>query len=563
MRGLEPAFGVFEGPEIAIGLCLFMIAVAFCVFVWMFVKVKLVRRRLDKSTKFIKKHNESYPAFKKVFREISDEINGLKPLRHSWQEFKETLVIEEGSDDVPVGNSIRPQQYLNVHAVEASGKSFRLLQSLPNYFVGFGLLFTFIGLVAAIYFASQGVASGNVDQAQESLRKLLNAATFKFLTSITGLGASIVLSFTYRIQIQSLQHSFDKMCEALERGMVFATPETIATKQLSELKEQTAQLKRFNTDFAVEVGKVLEEQFSQTLQTNLADALKPLSEALDGMAGNFGKMNQDAISDMTKSFGEDLKGAAGKEMDALVNALDNIQGALGNVVNQIDQTSSEFGSRMASSAGRVEELLGAAGQSIKEQTSSAANDFADKMQASSSELAETLTPLSNQIGRFESAISGMETKMADQREAFADVSESVRGITGDVATTIRDLRSATQPLVNVADKIASAAQDVGGAGEAITQSHEQLRLLAASIVKTSEQMQEAWLDYKSRFENVDKSFAGSIDQLITGADAYREHVESFVSGLDRELNKAVRTLGGGIEGLKESIEDLVDSRNQK
>jgi len=244
-------------------------------------------------------------------------------------------------------------------------------------------------------------------------------------------------------------------------------------------------------------------------------------------------------------------------------ALDNIQGALGDVVNQINQTSSEFGARMADSAERVEELLGAAGQSIKEQTSGAASAFADKMQTSSSELAETLTPLSNQIGRFEAVINGMEAKMVDQREAFADVSESVRGITSDIVTTISDLHSATQPMANVADKIASAAQDVGGAGEAIGQSHEQLRLLVTSISETSQLMQEAWQDYQSRFENVDKSFAGSIDQLITGADAYREHVESFVSGLDRELDKAVRTLHGGIESLNESIEELVDRHESK
>jgi DNA anti-recombination protein RmuC len=475
------------------------------------------------------------------------------------REFSETLVHEEDDDNTPIRNSIRPQHYLNVHAVEAHGKSFRLLQAMPNYFVGVGLLFTFLGLVAAIYFAKDGVASSDVKAAQESLKNLLNAATFKFLTSIAGLGSSIVLSFLYRTQIQSLQHSFDKLCQALERGMVFVTPEMIATSQLFELEKQTSELKKFNTDFAIEVGKVLEERFSQALQTNLAEALKPLGDALDGMAGNFGKMNQEAISEMTKSFGEDLKGAAGQEMDALVSALDNIQGALGNVVSQIDKTSFEFGSRMADSVGRLEDFLGAAGQSIKEQTSSAATVFADKMQASSSELAETLTPLSNQIGRFEAAINSMETKMADQRDAFADVAESVRKITGDIATIINGLRSATQPMANVADKIASAVHDVSGAGESIAQSHDRLRLLASQISDTSARMQEAWLDYQSRFEGVDKSLAGSIEQLMAGADAYRRHVESFVKGLDENLDKAVRTLHSGIESLNDSIDEFADA----
>lgn len=556
-------FGLFKHSETAIALFLVMLVVAVGVGVWMYLKASRIRRRLNKTTTFIKLHNESYPAFKKAFDEISEKLNDHDILRHSWREFSETLVHEDDDVSMPIGNSIRPQHYLNVHAIEAHGKSFRLLQAMPNYFVGLGLIFTFLGLVAAIYFAKDGVASSDVKAAQESLQNLLNAATFKFLTSIAGLGSSIALSFLYRNQIQSLQHSFDKLCQALERGMVFATPETIATRQLFELREQTAELKKFNTDFAIEVGKVLEERFSQTLQTNLAEALKPLGDALDGMAGNFGKMNQDAISEMTKSFGEDLKGAAGKEMDALVSALDNIQGALGNVVSQIDQTSSEFGARIMDSAGSLEDLLGAAGQNIKEHTSSAATAFADKMQASSSELAETLAPLSNQIGRFEAVVNGMETKMADQRAAFADVAESVRKITDNVATTINDLHSASQPMANVADKIASAAHDVSGAGESIAQSHEQLRLLVSQISETSALMQEAWLDYQSRFEGVDKSLAGSIEQLITGADAYQKHVESFVKGLDENLDKAVRTLHSGIESLNGSIEDLADANAKK
>ena len=73
-------------------------------------------------------------------------------------------------------------------------------------------------------------------------------------------------------------------------------------------------------------------------------------------------------------------------------------------------------------------------------------------------------------------------------------------------------------------------------------------------------MKSAWADYQSRFEEVDKSLAGAIEQLVTGADAYREHVQSFVSGLDRELDKAVRLLGGGINTLKDTIDELIEVR---
>ena len=136
---------------------------------------------------------------------------------------------------------------------------------LPNYFVGAGLLLTFIGLVAAIFFASQGVASGSVEEAKTALQNLLHAATFKFMTSIAGLGVSILLSISYRSSIQFLERRFDKLCEAIEKGVLFATRESIAFEQLQELSEHTAQLKRLNTDFAIEVGKVLEERLRDSM----------------------------------------------------------------------------------------------------------------------------------------------------------------------------------------------------------------------------------------------------------------------------------------------------------
>jgi hypothetical protein len=104
---------------------------------------------------------------------------------------------------------------------------------LPNYFVGFGLLFTFLGIVAALYFASSGV-TGTIDKAQHALGDLLNAATFKFLASIARLVCSIAFSLLYRWRIRAIDRAFDQLCAQLERLMSFIAPEQLAAKQLRQ-----------------------------------------------------------------------------------------------------------------------------------------------------------------------------------------------------------------------------------------------------------------------------------------------------------------------------------------
>jgi methyl-accepting chemotaxis protein len=559
MDQLKPLFTLFEGPELAIGLAIVLLVAGGVVWVLMVARILPIWVRLVSLTRYVRPHQETYAKFRAVFPEFGERLQKLKFLRHGWLEFSETLVIRDDPDE-PILNTARPQLYINVQAVESSGTSLRLFQALPNYFVGFGLLFTFLGLVAAIYFASEGVASKDVDKAQESLGNLLHAATFKFLTSIAGLGVSIILSFSYRVLVQSLQLQFDKLCEAMEKGMLFATRESIAFGQLEELKEQTAQLKRFNTDFAIEVGKVLEERIRDSMSESLAQALKPMSAALERFSSNVGEMNQEALADMTKAFGDDLKAAAGDEMNALIITLDDIKGALGSVVAEIDRTSTGLGARVDQSATKMEELLGAAGERLRETASGAGDAFAKKLEGASTDLGDKLQPLADQLGRFQSIVDGLDAKMQAQRNAFEDVAQSVRDITGGVRTTIEELSAATSPMARVAERLAAAARDMSAAGTAVSDSQQELRALADTLGETARSTQTVWQDYQSRFEGVDRSLAGAVGQLVAGADAYREHVQSFVSELDQQLDKAVRSLRVGIEGLQDSIEELIDRK---
>ena len=285
MNSLTPAFEVFAGPEIAIGISLILLCLAALVFLLMVVRFAPLWFQVGKLTKLVDRINSDYPKFKIAYPEIDEKIRKHKFLRHAWREYTETLVLHGEDPDKPVRNTIRPQHYINLEAAEVSGRGIRNFHALPNYFVGVGLLSTFIGLVTAIKFASEGVASGDVNEAQESLGKLLNAATFKFMTSIAGLGASLFLSFSYRSFTQVLQRKFDELCESLEKGILFATQESIAYEQLLELSEQTSQLKRFNTDFAIEVGEVLEDRLRGSMTKSLEEALKPLVGTMERMVG--------------------------------------------------------------------------------------------------------------------------------------------------------------------------------------------------------------------------------------------------------------------------------------
>ena len=68
------------------------------------------------------------------------------------------------------------------------------IRALPGYFTSVGLILTFVGLVVALYFAAKGFRTGDMAEARAAIVQLLNAASFKFLTSVSALVSALLVS---------------------------------------------------------------------------------------------------------------------------------------------------------------------------------------------------------------------------------------------------------------------------------------------------------------------------------------------------------------------------------
>ena len=211
--------------------------------------------------------------FAQRYEDFNQEIEDNAPLRHGWKQFRESLIIlPDGEDYAPtIRATHRPETYFHESSLVSSRLNLRFWQSVPNILVGVGLLFTFIGLIAALYFASEGVTAKNIHDTQRALGNLLHAATFKFVTSVAGLLSSLVFSWWEKHCLHNLQKALDEFCRLLEERLVFTTPEKLADDQIRETRRQTNQLERFNTDFAVSIAN--NRHYHKPQNTNLLRSL--------------------------------------------------------------------------------------------------------------------------------------------------------------------------------------------------------------------------------------------------------------------------------------------------
>lgn len=204
-----------------------------------------------------------------------------------WRAYALTIGVAPGTDEA-LGYSRRPHESFDDGLLVVAGVNLRLYRAVPNLLVGCGLLFTFVGLVGALYFGSRGIGAGDIAQAQHALHELLAAATFKFATSIAGLGSSLVYSWREKALLYRVQYRLARFCTALEERMVPITTASIVVRQLGELKAQQMEL-------WLQCGQLDPsgaDQMSTCLSLELGKAVAPLRETLAAAADRLGAVDQ-------------------------------------------------------------------------------------------------------------------------------------------------------------------------------------------------------------------------------------------------------------------------------
>lgn len=132
-------------------------------------------------------------------------------LAWAWKRYRKTLT-RDGAP--PIRSTQRPNTFFYSAVRPPTWLGF-----VANLFVAFGLLATFVGLVAALTFASEGMKAGDVTSMQDAVRDLLAAASSKFVTSIAGVGLSIILRLAEWLLSGDLRRHVDRLSAALELGV--------------------------------------------------------------------------------------------------------------------------------------------------------------------------------------------------------------------------------------------------------------------------------------------------------------------------------------------------------
>ncbi|MBF0460311.1 MAG: hypothetical protein HQL87_02850 [Magnetococcales bacterium] len=115
--------------------------------------------------------------------------------------------------------ALRP--LLTLENLLGTGFEKRYQQDIPNLLLGMGLLFTLIGLAAALFFMTQELQTDHMDAARQALDGLLRSAALKFLSSISGLCTASLFSWAVKRQRAQLARQLAVLCQRLDERLAY------------------------------------------------------------------------------------------------------------------------------------------------------------------------------------------------------------------------------------------------------------------------------------------------------------------------------------------------------
>jgi hypothetical protein len=193
---------IFNSPAAALVLCFLMVVLATVLFIFYYLRRILPTLRDLNAVCSQLRTIDPRLGNPLTASRVNEVMERHDRFRDSWHLYRATFA--EGAKG-GLESPYPPAQYFNLRMLERRGMRLRFFLGLPNDFVGLGLVFTFLGLVAGLYFASRSMMSADISEARTALTELLHAATFKFLTSIVGISISLVMSALQRMLMEKIQ----------------------------------------------------------------------------------------------------------------------------------------------------------------------------------------------------------------------------------------------------------------------------------------------------------------------------------------------------------------------
>jgi len=257
--------------------------------------------------------------------EITDSIKEKYPneqIAKYWNEFEESLVFHDES----IKNTIDAHHFFNEETLCPDSYINEFYKSLPNFFVGLGVLFTFIGLVVGLF--GLNIQNADTSSLKEGISAIVNGARLAFISSIIGVTASLWFTFIDK----KIRNTINHRVRQLQNSIDFVYPRTNPEKSLVLIKEASESTEKHLGALSEKLGDKLQEVvrgISEDLKDGIKESLEgsiaPYMEKITQKAMN---SSETAFESLVDEFLQKIGDAGESQRKAIIDVNNEIQNSL-------------------------------------------------------------------------------------------------------------------------------------------------------------------------------------------------------------------------------------------
>lgn len=200
-----------------------------------------MRLTIDRVTQQISALSSVAPHNLMTFSEEQDLDTAVKrclqETSSSWMTFSSKVPLSERTQ---TWCSVKPYAEIwQTRKILKTQINLELMEAMPNFLVGFGLMCTFAFLAIALLQTGQALRAVDVSPLQQetALQNLIATAGGKFIVSIAGLLCSLLWNWRFKVMINKFQSSLNALCEVLKKSAPENATQLFMQTQLDLLQE--------------------------------------------------------------------------------------------------------------------------------------------------------------------------------------------------------------------------------------------------------------------------------------------------------------------------------------
>ncbi len=512
--------------------------------------------------------------FQKVGLDIDEyKISNSPVLKNAWNEYSSTFF-----DFKKMKKTYEQSIYFfSPSQLFHNSYNIKWLQSVPSVLVGVGILGTFVGLTVGI----SDFHTTNTTEIQNSITKLLAGMGTAFVSSIWGMGLSLIYSYIEKDKLHSVQSKNTAFCEALDkRYLVTKNEEMVLQLELQkkaiaeyfiytdqdnnpvkpanvlrdlfiESQKQSLALQTFSTDLAIKIESGFENILSNQFQEKIVPILDDIKKEL-------------------QNFSQNIKNPAGEMTQAVVQDLKNV------MAKMIE----EFKSTISGSAKQELENL----VTVLSETSKGMVDMPSVLMNSTEEMKKLIEMLSNQMNEKVTELQIEQEILIDKQKENINLSDKaiselnngiskISEMTNNVSSTLKQFYDLVELMSFTSDNIKTLTNNAIAHSNQLTESEQRLvnftntfmlknESLISTINQTIVEVVRLSNDYIQKYAVIEQGLKNIFGQIQTGVndfsrtigDGVKQHLEIYTDA----LTASSESLSSSTAKLEDTLEDLVD-----